>query len=130
MYTHDYHDHGRLLLLRGSGVMTGPELIATTRRVVEDEEAARRVDTVLVLLEDITRLEVSADDVRQVVEIDRRMVQLIPRARVAIVAPKDEVYGMSRMWEMMVEFTGWDTRVSRTRPEADAWLAEARKPGM
>jgi len=127
MYTRAYQDNGRLLLLYGSGVLTGAELVSTTRSLVENEDAARRVDTVLVLLEEITRLDVSADDIRKVVEIDRRLVELIPRAVVSIVAPKDDVFGMSRMWEMMVEFTGWKTRVFRTRTEADAWLAETRR---
>ena len=90
MYTRAYRHDGRLLLLQGSGILTGAELGATTRTLVEEEDAARRVDTVLVLLEDITRLDVQADDIRKIVEIDRRLVQLIPRAVVAIVAPKDE----------------------------------------
>jgi hypothetical protein len=130
MYTRAYLENGRLLLLHGSGVLTGPELVSTTRSLVENEDAARRVDTVLVLLEEITRLDVSADDIRKIVEIDRRLAELIPRAVVAIVASKDEVFGMSRMWEMMVEFTGWKTRVFRTRTEADAWLADARRLTM
>lgn len=128
MYTRAYQDDGRRLVLTGSGVLTGPELVSVTRRLVEEEDAARRVRAVLVLLHDVTRLEVSADDIRRVVDIDRLLVRLIPTAAVAIVAPKDEVYGMARMWELMgAEFTGWNTSVVRTLEEAEEWLGSGKQ---
>ena len=37
---------------------------------------------------------------------------------VAIVAPRDAIYGMARMWEILVEGTGWDIRIVRLRDEA------------
>ncbi|HZE96238.1 MAG TPA: hypothetical protein VE981_04355 [Planctomycetota bacterium] len=127
MYTREVRETGRLLILSGSGIMTGAELIATTRGMVEDADAVRHVREVLVLLGDVTRLEVDSDHVRQVVEIDRALVKLIPRAAVAIVAPKDEVFGMARMWEMMVVFTEWKIQVFRSREEADLWLESERQ---
>src|SRR5882672_10845542 len=99
MYTREVLDQGRLLVLQASGLLTGDELVATTRGMVEDGPSVSKVDTVLVLLDDVTQLQVDADHVRMVVDLDRRLVEFIPRAIVAIVASRDEVYGMARMWE-------------------------------
>ena len=126
MYTREVLEQGRLLVLKGSGVLTGGELVATTRGMVEDGLSFSKVDRVLVLLDEVTRLEVRADHVTEVVELDRRLVHFIPRALVAIVAPKDEVFGMARMWEMMVVFTDWKTQVFRFRKDADEWLSASR----
>jgi len=106
-------------------VAKGPRL---PHRVVAENYAAPRVNTVLVLLDEVTPLEAAADEVRRVIDIDRRLVDFIPRAAVAILAPKDEIFGMARMWELMAGvFPGWQIRVVRTRAEADAWL-EGNRP--
>jgi hypothetical protein len=126
MYTREVLEQGRLLVLQASGVLTGEELVATTRGMVEDGPSVSKVDTVLVLLDDVTQLQVGADHVRMVVDLDRRLVEYIPRAIVAIVASRDEVYGMARMWEMMVGFPGWKIEVFRSRADADEWIAGNR----
>ena len=42
----------------------------------------------------------------------------------AIVAPNDALFGLSRMWEALAEQTGFITRAMRTRTETTAWLEE------
>jgi hypothetical protein len=127
MYVHEIRDQGSLLILKGSGALTGRELIETTRKLVELGDAVRGVRFTLVLFDEVVKADVTADDVRRLVEVDKNLMKLIPRSWIAIVAPKDELFGLSRMWEMMVGAPGWETRVFRSRPEADAWLSQVRK---
>jgi hypothetical protein len=126
MYIHELRDRGSLLYLKGSDVLTGRELIETTRRLVETGDAIRGVRYTLVLFDEVTRVDVSADDIRRLVEVDKDLMLLIPQTVIAIVAPKDEMFGLSRMWEMMVGVPGWETRVFRSRAEAEAWLQSLR----
>ncbi|HVR85993.1 MAG TPA: hypothetical protein VMU54_16855 [Planctomycetota bacterium] len=128
MYLHEIRDQGSFLILKGSGVLSGRELIETTRKLIGAGDAVRLVRFTLVLFDEVATVEVSADDVRRLVEVDKVLMKLIPRRVIAIVAPQDELFGLSRMWEMLVGVPGWETRVFRSRPEADAWLAAARKP--
>jgi hypothetical protein len=128
MYVHEIRDQGSFLILKGSGVLTGQELIQTTRDLIEAGDAVRSVRFTLVLFDEVAKVDVNAEDVRRLVEVDKILMSLIPRSFIAIVAPKDELFGLSRMWEMMVGVPGWETRVFRSRPEADAWLAAAQKP--
>jgi len=133
VYTTELLDDGALLVFKGSGILTGIEIIETTRKLVESGDAVRRVHRTLVLFDQVTKVDVSADDVRRLIEVDRSLVELIPRTAIAIVAPKDELFGLSRMWEMMVGVPGWETRVFRSRADAEAWLATVpglgRRPG-
>ena len=46
-------------------------------------------------------------------------------ASVAIVAPKDSLFGMARMWEVYVEATGWRTKVFRSSEEALPWVVQS-----
>ena len=43
---------------------------------------------------------------------------------VAIVAPRDLEYGLSRMWQAFVENNGWETMVFRSREKAEEWVRE------
>ena len=42
----------------------------------------------------------------------------------AIVAPRDLEYGLSRMWQAFVEDNGWETMVFRSREQAEEWVRE------
>lgn len=126
MYTREVVEQGTLLILQASGLLAGDELVATTRTLVDEGPTLTHVRTVLVLLDDVTQLAVGAEHVQKVVDLDRRLVGFIPKADVAIVASRDEVYGMARMWEMMVGIPTWKIEVFRSRAEADAWIAERR----
>jgi hypothetical protein len=48
--------------------------------MVQDGPFVSKVGTVLVLLDDVTQLQVGADHVRKVVDLDRRRVEFFPRA--------------------------------------------------
>jgi hypothetical protein len=51
-------------------------------------------------------------------------LEIIPEGFVAVVAPNDVLYGLSRVWETLAEQSALTTRVMRTRAEAVAWLKE------
>lgn len=50
-----------------------------------------------------------------------------PGALVAVSAPGDLCYGLARMCEVLVEQLGWETRVFRSRIEAELWIHQRAK---
>jgi len=51
---------------------------------------------------------------------DRRLAAIIPSgARCAVSAPTNLGYGLSRMWEVLSEQSGWEIEVFHSRAEAD-----------
>lgn len=129
IYTREVLDQGRLLLLQGSGLLTGDEPVATTHTRVEDGACVSKVDTCLALLYQVTRLDFGAEHLMRVVDLDRQRLRFIPRAVVALVAPRDEVFGMARMGEMRMASTNWTTEVFRSRKKPEEWIAAHRKGG-
>ena len=124
----EWTDEDRTVLCSGSGVVTGREILGAMETCLDRPERIRSLLRATVILSGITELEVSADEVRRIASIDARLAAQNPRAAVAIVAPKDSVFGFARMWEAYVADTGWQTGVFRTLSDAEAWLA-ARRPG-
>ena len=59
---------------------------------------------------------------RQVVELNLKNSEAMGILHIAIVAPTDVAFGMSRMYGSMVESCGWTVTTFRTLNEARAWL--------
>lgn len=115
-------ENGRGFRLTGTGVLTGPELIAIKLGLEANPVTTPALAFWLVDLSRVTELQMSSQEVQSLVEIDRRLARLMPSAVVAVVAPADAVFGMARMWEIMAEGIGWPTGVFRDPGEADAWV--------
>ena len=65
----------------------------------------------------------TAEDVRALAELDQAISPIARNgAVVAIVAPSDVLYGLARMWQMLIDGTIWETMVFKTRYEAEGWI--------
>jgi hypothetical protein len=118
----DFQDDGRTLLLSGSGVLTGREIIHAKESLLTQQERVRSITRAMVLFTDVTVLDVSPDEIRQVVGLDQQLARLAPHVAVAIVAPRDYMFGLARSWEALVDSAGWQTGVFQSLPDAEAWL--------
>jgi len=107
---------------RGEGVVTGAEVIAAAAEHHRLEERARKLRYGFVDFSQVSELRVSAAEVQAIADEDRMTAALTPNAVVAVIAPLDHAFGVSRMWETLMDATKWTTRIFRDRDEALAWL--------
>lgn len=56
-----------------------------------------------------------------------RSAEVNPDALVAVVAPNDLEFGLSRMWQILSDETPWEIRVFRGGEEARMWIRERAK---
>jgi hypothetical protein len=52
----------------------------------------------------------------------------VGESRLAIVAPRDELFGLGRMYEFLRGDSPVDVRVFRERKEAELWLGLSKDP--
>ena len=123
-YSTEYTLDGLGVIHRGEGIVTGADVIAASADHHRLEDRARRLRYGIVDFTEVTELRVSAAEAQAIADEDRLTAALTPDVVVAVVAPQDHVFGMSRMWETLAESTGWTTRVFRDRAEAVGWLRE------
>lgn len=116
---------GTGLLRTVQGSTTGAELLAVDAALLSDGEAVARLRFALLDLGDTAELRATAEEARAIAKQDAMLAKLNPQLCVAIIAPLDVQFGMSRMWEVFAEgTTGWQTAVFRDRPSAVRWLRE------
>jgi len=69
--------------------------------------------------------DLGADFVRRAAEVARRFDERAGGVRMAVFAPGDLVFGLARMYSMMVDTLQREVRVFRDAAEARAWLCVA-----
>lgn len=121
-YTSLYLDDGRGLHKKGSGIVTGLEVISNCVEETIDEERARKVRYALIDLTEVTEMKVTPPDIRVIVDVNRKMASFTPGVPIALVAPGQLSYAMARLWHTLTDDFGWTSNVFHSRPEAVAWL--------
>lgn len=123
----DYLSDGRGAVQTGEGEVTVAELLVEVA-AVRDNPAAMQHDYVLVDFSAMTRFRASVSDLRALIQQQTGLAAHATKIAMAVVAPKDAVFGTARMWESLAYTLPWEIRVARSRAEAIAWLRQ-RRPG-
>ncbi len=121
-YTTSYVDDGRGVHKMGSGIVTGLEIFASDLQESLNEARAPKLRYGLIDFSETTELKVTPEDIRRIVELNRKMVILTTHALVAIVAPTPLPYAMARLWHTISDGLTWKANIFHTRPDAIAWL--------
>lgn len=124
-----YLDDGLGGLYIGEGIVTGEDIISSNRQVFSSEEKMMKIKYGLIDYSNITKFEVSNSEAEIIASQDKEASKYIPDVIIAVIAKKDLVFGVNRMWEIITENTGlqWETMVFRDREGAEAWIKERAK---
>jgi hypothetical protein len=118
----EYSPDGAGVLLMGTGLLTGDELIAVTISIGQVGERLSRVRYALVDFSGVVEFRATSQDLAKLADEDVALARRLPNLAIVIVASQPLVFGMSRMWEALAHQTGWRIMVVQTRDEAVDWL--------
>ncbi len=110
------------LVLSCHGPVTGHEFIRRTEELLQSPDSIRQLRYSIIDLTTVSAFDASTDQVQRVVDLE--FAALAPKLLVAVIAPTDLAFGMSRMWSSLAETTGWSIRVFRQAAEANRWLQQ------
>jgi hypothetical protein len=110
-----------LVVTTATGALTDADILGLKARLQVDPRWSPRLRE-LADVRGIDRLDVTTVGVRRMASWDAAVGPAIESYRLAIVAPRDEVYGMARMYQMLTEFAVPNVGVFRDLEEAERWL--------
>ena len=110
----------RVVLFKAIGTFSSEDLRTCVAAVVADPDFEPDCDH-LVDLRRITTFEPSAQDLRARAKRDAANEKL-NAGRIAIVSSNDIVYGMTRMYEILMDDASVSVRTFKTMEEAMTWL--------
>jgi hypothetical protein len=103
------------------GVVDDQEVLGSYGALVSQPDYDPTLDD-MVDMGGVERLEVSSETVRRLVDMFTPLDTDQVVTRLAIVAPKDHVFGMARMYEILRSDAPEQIRVFRDRDQAERWL--------
>jgi hypothetical protein len=128
-FARHFVDDGKGLYRVGAGVVTGSEMMAVIMAEADDHERYRSLRYELVDFSRTTAMEVTLEETHRIIGITRRMADWAPGIVVAVAAPLDVSYGISRMWHSVHHDAPWKRNLFRHRAEALAWLRQQLPSG-
>lgn len=109
-----------------TGEVTLAEVLDHFQQLETESSLPERLD-VLLDLDEMTSLPESAE-LQEVTRAIEKLKAKVDWGTCAIVANRDALFGMIRMFEVFVEGLFVRTRVFRLRKDAERWLAATRLP--
>ena len=104
-----------------TGRVIGDDLVAYYHRLRSHPDFRSNLNEIFDLT-DVTEANVDAADVRRLSGVTEEFTRRGVTVKVAIVAPRDLEFGLSRMYEMLQDQSLNDVRVFRDRAEAEGWI--------
>ena len=120
-YTIKYESDGGVITTF-SGLVSEEEWLTSGK---ERTTPIEKVDSYRYLLSDFTnvsKLDISIEGVRLVVQLTKKIIRRNPDIRMAIVVPTDFEFGIGRMWHTLTKRKEEKAALFRTMEEAVDWL--------
>lgn len=120
-YRSELIDDGTGLLRIGTGVVKGQEIIEAAACLTSAFDPGR-ITHGLVDFTQVTSFEVTTQEIQTITALNMKNGEVTDAVIVAIAAPDDIAFGMSRMYGSLIAQRGWIVHTYRTMAEARAWL--------
>ncbi len=122
-------DDGLGVLFVGEGKVNGGDLIEANEKIYSSVERMKKYKYGIIDYSEITQFDVSASEIETIASQDMKASKYIPHGFVSIVAKQDLEFGISRMWETIIENASlpWETSVFRDKKAAEKWVKQKVK---
>jgi hypothetical protein len=105
-----------------SGELKVNDILGIHEDVMKLVKEGKKVDGILSCYRNVTKLNLSENDVREIANASIALSKRLPDMRVAVVALEADVDALSRTWQELSKETGWTSSVFHNRDEALSWL--------
>lgn len=105
-----------------NGVLTDEIIVRATRERFASEERNRKYKYVLADYTNCTKIGITSEAVIQIAYIAIDVSKYNQGIIFAGVLPTDLEFGLGRMWQAYSEKTGWESKMFRSRSEAEEWI--------
>ncbi len=124
-YQVTYKQNGQRLCFRYWGDLTSAEVLQSLRERLPDKNDIQQVKVLLADHSAVVSMESDNHEVREAAYWFKKLAEHNPEVKLAVIAPSDLLYGISRMWEVYLDGIAWPHMVFRSVDEAEAWLSSS-----
>ena len=104
------------------GVLTDEILLKCTKERYSSKNRNENYKYILNDYTNVTSMEISTDTVEIVSQMAIEVSKYNKNIIIVAVTPTDLEFGLARMWQAYADETGWESKVCRSREEAEDWV--------
>ena len=121
--SYTYEEDTHYLYTKFYGVLTDADLQGHAQAVVDDPLIKGEIKEI-VDLRDVESVEATTDSISEIINIDKLHIDKLSEQKTAIVAPRELLFGLSKIYEVLYELADAPARVKVFREinEARKWL--------
>jgi len=123
-------DNGSGIITRCSGVLGADEFIRAIGERYTPDSVLQKVCYYITDHTGVVQFDMTTDDIIRLTEITTAASKSNPRIFLASVVPSDSSFGLVRMWHGYAYELAWQSRLCRSREEAEQWLREKLGPEL
>jgi hypothetical protein len=112
------------IMVKAESVLTGSQIIEVNDVIYESPEKIRKILYQIGDFTDVSELSISSAEVERLATQDREAFKINPNMFIALVAKKDFIFGLARMWEGLAYKPPFETMVFREMDDAQEWITE------
>jgi hypothetical protein len=120
-------DNGLGISFTGKGIVTGEDLINATRKIFSSEESIRKSRYGMLDFSKIEWFNTTSTELKIVTDMDTRAARINPDLIITIITEESSAYGLSQIWRAYMDETNWESKIFRSRPEAESWMKKRVK---
>ena len=121
-------DGGLGNIITGKGDVEEQELFEALRKhLTQDKDKFKKYKYSLSDYSALQKFNISTKNIEQIANYCKISSEVNHDAVVAVVAGRDLIYGLARMWERLVDGTGWEIKIFRNRKDAEVWIKDKAK---
>jgi hypothetical protein len=123
-YELEFVDNGRKVILSCYDSFSGADLIDIIAEVYSDEDRLKKLRYQLCDVTRVTELDMSNNDVKALIELEKKAVRINRDRMIAVTATSEITYGMARVWKSYMDVMVWDIKsmIFRDREAAFLWF--------
>ena len=107
-----------------SDVLTGQDLLDADARLQSELKRNPELRYVLVDHRAIPDQQIDTESLKDLARETQASLERVPEGLVAVVAPSDVLFGLTRIWAALAENPRLHTLVTRSYDEATSWLGQ------
>lgn len=110
------------VLTKYYGVVTDSDIINSMKERFSSDDKVSSYRYAMTDCSDVEKFEVSPEVMKESAETSKKVSIINKNIVVVAIMPTDLEFGMGRIWQAYSYQTGWNTKIVRTRKEAEDWL--------
>ncbi|MEW6674293.1 MAG: hypothetical protein AB1427_21575, partial [Thermodesulfobacteriota bacterium] len=114
-------DGGMGIEFISSGVVTGKEIIEANKKIYT-REYLERLKYKIIDRSECTEYQVTTKEMRIIADQDIEASKINKHITILLISPTVLQYGMTRMWQVLSEETGFESIIFKDRPSANEYI--------